>query len=416
MKVAESSNLTTRGKFAYSASFSMMLHLPCHDAGMEASAYTGEQALLERAMESLQELLGTEWEVALRPEQLSGGDQGWDATLQIKSADGVYVQMLVEAKQRVTPKEAVGPLTSTASLVRRVNRNTRLLVISPWISPLTQEALRASGIDYLDLTGNISLRVSRPAIVIHTHGADRAPAGHRPPSSKPLLTGLKAGRLVRLLADTLPPYRATELAQGAKLSLPYVSRLLDTLDDQLLIERDGKVIVSVDWQRLLRARADQTDLLRSTEPTGMLAPNGVKAVLKRLTDKNHMDPGYRREVLVTGSYAARSLAPLSVGGQLMLYVQEHPLNVEAVADDLGLMPVPEGADVLILRAKDRSVWQRPMMVGGLWQVGLSQLATDCLSGPGRMPAEGEKILEFMAAHEQVWRKTDLSHLDESTLF
>ncbi|MET8406229.1 helix-turn-helix domain-containing protein [Streptomyces sp900116325] len=161
-----------------------------------------------------------------------------------------------------------------------MNRNTRLLVISPWISPLTQEALRANGIDYLDLTGNISLRVSRPAIVIHTHGADRAPAGHRPPSSKPLLTGLKAGRLVRLLADTLPPYRATELAEGAKLSLPYVSRLLDTLDDQLLIQRDGKVIVSVDWQRLLRARAEQTDLLRSTEPTGMLAPNGVKAVSK----------------------------------------------------------------------------------------------------------------------------------------
>ncbi|MET8129585.1 hypothetical protein ABZV67_38780 [Streptomyces sp. NPDC005065] len=383
---------------------------------MEASAYMEEQALLERAMESLQELLGTEWEVALRPEQLSGGDQGWDATLEIKSADGVYVEMLVEAKRRVTPKEAVGPLTSTALLVRRANRNARLLVISPWISPLTQEALRASGIDYLDLTGNISLRVSRPAIVIHTHGADRAPAGHRPPSSKPLLTGLKAGRLVRLLADTLPPYRATELAQGAKLSLPYVSRLLDTLDDQLLIERDGKVIVSVDWQRLLRARADQTDLLRSTEPTGMLAPNGVKAVLKRLTDMNEMNPGYRREVLVTGSYAARSLAPLSVGGQLMLYVQEHPLNVEAAADDLGLMPVSEGADVLILRAKDRSVWQRPMMAGGVWQVGLSQLATDCLSGPGRMPAEGEKILEFMAAHEDVWRKTDLSHLDESTLF
>ncbi|MGW3766018.1 hypothetical protein [Streptomyces sp. NPDC005131] len=32
MKVAESANLTTRGKFAYSASFSMMLHLPALSA------------------------------------------------------------------------------------------------------------------------------------------------------------------------------------------------------------------------------------------------------------------------------------------------------------------------------------------------------------------------------------------------
>ncbi|MFJ9096815.1 helix-turn-helix domain-containing protein [Streptomyces globisporus] len=383
---------------------------------MEASAQMQEKALLEQGRASLQDLLGTNWEVTFRADQLPEGDHGWDAMLEIKSADGVYVQMLVDARRRVTPKDAAGPLTSMAHLVRRVSQYTRILVIAPWISPLTQEALRANGIDYLDLSGNISLRVSRPAIVIHTHGADRAPAGHRPPSSKPLLTGLKAGRLVRLLADVAPPYRASALAQGAGLSLPYVSRLLDTLDDQLLIERDGKVIVSVDWQGLLRARANQTDLLRNTEPAGMIAPNGVAAVLNRLTVLNHDIIGSPRELLVTGSYAARSLAPISVGGQLMLYVQEHPLNVETWADELGLMPVSEGAEVLILRAKDDSVWQRPMMVGGLWQVGLSQLATDCLSGPGRMPAEGEKILEFMAENEHVWRKTDLSHQSEATHF
>ncbi|MFJ1774996.1 hypothetical protein ACIOFQ_32925 [[Kitasatospora] papulosa] len=384
---------------------------------METSAHQREKNLLEQGRTHLQQLLGPDWEVALRPDQLPGGDDGWDAMLQIKSDDGVYVQMLVEAKQRVTPKEAAGRLTSTALLMRRVSQYTRLLVISPWLSPLTQEALRASGIDYLDLTGNVSLRVSRPAIVIHTQGADRAPAGHRQPSSKPMLTGLKAGRLVRLLADTAPPYRGSALAHGAGLSLPYVSRLLDTLDDQLLIERDGRVIVSVDWQGLLRARANQTDLLRTTEPTGMLAPNGIKAVLKRLANMAAGGTGsIQREVLVTGSYAARSLAPLSVGGQLMLYVQEHELNVEAWADALGLMPVPEGADVLILRAKDDSVWQRPMLVDNLWQVGLSQLATDCLSGPGRMPAEGEKILEFMAEHEHVWRRSDLSHRGEPTRF
>lgn len=249
--------------------------------------------------------------------------------------------------------------------------------------------------------------------MIHTQGADRAPAGHRSPTSKPLLTGLRAGRLVRLLADVAPPYRATELAHRAELSLPYVSRLLDTLEDQLLIQREGRLIVSVNWQGLLRARARQTDLLRTTDPTGMIAPNGVKAVLSQLAN---MPLDYRREVFVTGSYAARSFAPVSVGGQLMLYVQEHPETVERVAGELGLMPVPEGADVLLLKARDRSVWQRPMKSAGVWQVGLSQLAVDCLSGPGRMPAEGVKVLEFMVEHQHVWRKTGLSLSDEPTLF
>jgi len=380
---------------------------------MDVSANVGDQALLERCLTTLRELLGPDWEVIFRPERMSEKGRDSDVMLQIKSADGVYVEMLVEAKRRVTPKEAAGPLASTARLVRRVNQYTQLLVVSPWISPPAQEALRTSGIDYLDLTGNVSLRVSRPAIVIHTRGAAHAPVGRRPSTSKPLLTGIKAGRLVRLLADTFPPYRATDLARGAQLSVPYVSRLLDALDDQLLVERDGKVIVSVDWQRLLRSRAEQTDLLRGAEPAGMLAPNGVKAVLKRLVT---MPIDYQAKVLVTGSYAARSLAPLSVGGQLMLYTQGDVSNAEVVADDLGLIPVQEGADVILLKAKDRSVWQRPMMVAGVWQVGLSQLATDCLSGPGRMPAEGEKILEYMTKHERVWRKSDLSHSDEPTLF
>lgn len=375
-----------------------------------------EGDLLTQGKAALEALLGPEWQLALRrePARSGSGDSRVDATLQVKSDDGVYVDMMVEVKRRVTPKEVLDGVLPMAQLVRRVNRYTRMLVISPWISPLAQETLRDNGIDYLDLTGNVSVRVPRPAIVIHTQGAHRAPAGHRVPSKKPALTGPKAGRLVRLLADVAPPYRATDLARYSKLSLAYVSRLLDTLEDQLLIQRNGKVVAWVNWQRLLRARAAQTELLRTTPVTGMLAPNGVGQVIKQLKG---MPTDYGREVLVTGSHAARAVAPLAVGGQLMLYVRDNPEDVDLVTSELGLMEgAQEGADVLLLRAQDLSVWQRPLWHAGLWHVGPSQLVLDCLSGPGRMPAEGEKVLEFLTAHEQSWRKTDLSLSDEQTLF
>ncbi|RMI37445.1 helix-turn-helix domain-containing protein [Streptomyces triticirhizae] len=163
--------------------------------------------------------------------------------------------------------------------------------------------------------------MSSPAIVIHTEGADRAPAEHRVPARGPLLKGPRAGRLVRLLADVTPPYRATGLAKATGLSHPCVSRLLDALEDQLLIRRDGKVVVSVDWPKLLRARADQTDLLRATRPMGVIAPNGVRAVLDELAGTTG---GGERDVLITGSYAARALAPVAVGGRLTLYVAGPP--------------------------------------------------------------------------------------------
>ncbi|MFE0438889.1 helix-turn-helix domain-containing protein [Streptomyces nigra] len=369
-------------------------------------------SVLPQGLDALQNLLGEEWEVTIQPEQtplLHEGDKGWDAVVRITSRhDSIFTELLVDARDHITPKDVAARIGSTALLVRRVNHYTRLMVFAPWISPKTQEELRRRQIAYLDLTGNVSLRVSRPAIVIHTQGADRAPARHRPTSAKPMLTGPRAGRLVRLLVDAMPPYRATELAKYSGLSLPYVSRLLDALEDQLLIRRDGKVVTTVDWQELLRTRASHLDLMRQTNPQGLLAPNGVQPVLDRLVKRGGFIAG--GEVLVTGSYAARPIAPVAVGGQLMLYVMPDPEHPRAVAKELGLVPVPEAADVLLLQAPDLSVLQRPRRFDRYWQVGLSQLVLDCLSGPGRMPAEGEKVIEFMAAEERHWRADDVARL------
>jgi hypothetical protein len=374
---------------------------------MDDVTTTAEAAsILELGTQKLRELLGREWDVTAQPEEFpkaEAGDNGWDAVLRITSpGDGIFTELLVDARTRVMPKEVADVLGPTAMLVRRVNRNTRLMVFAPWISPRAQDELRKREIDYLDLTGNVSLRVPRPAIVLHTQGAEKAPASHRPASkNKPMLTGPRAGRLVRLLTDVRPPYRATELANHSTLSLAYVSRLLDSLEDQLVIERSGKVVKHVDWQQLLRLRASTLDLMHQTRPMGLLAPMGVQHVLDQVAARDGVVAG--TEILVTGSYSARSVAPVAVGGQLMLYTTPNEKWNVVIAGELGLLPVSEGADVLLLGPWDSSVLHRPRKYDGAWQVGLSQLVLDCLSGPGRMPAEGEEVLRYMARDEDAWR-------------
>ncbi len=37
----------------------------------------------------------------------------------------------------------------------------------------------------------------------------------------------------------------------------------------------------------------------------------------------------------------------------------------------------------------------------------SQTAVDCLTGNGRMPSEGEAVIEWMANNEAKWRKASL---------
>jgi hypothetical protein len=363
-------------------------------------------SLLGQGLRALSDLLGPTWQVALQPPRESKREgRRLDALVQVQSeGDSTFTQLLIELKQTVTPRMVQEQLLPKLDLVRQVNHYTHPVVITPWLTPRVQLMLRENGIGYIDLTGNVSLRIARPAIVIYTEGETRPPRSSAARGSKATLAGPKVGRLVRLLADVAPPYRAGELADAAHLSLPYVSRLLDTLEDQLLIRREGRVITDVDWPQMLRARAEQLNLLRHNPYVGMVAPNGIKAVLNAL---HALPTSYSKEIALTGSYAARSVAPLAVGGQLMLYVPAGPHAPDEVGDDLGLLRVDKGADVLLLRAHDKVVFERTVYENGIHQVALSQLVLDCLSGPGRMPAEGEAVLERMQEEPHLWRSAQL---------
>ncbi|MFE5519889.1 hypothetical protein ACFQ9Q_19515 [Streptomyces virginiae] len=358
-----------------------------------------EDDLVQQCMTTLSDLLGAEWEVTRRPGKEA---RVFDAVFEVKAqGDSTFTQLAVAAKQSVTPRTVETRLVPQVELLREFNNFTNLLVVAPWLSPPTRKLLEEHGIGYLDLTGNVRLRVSRPAIVIHTVGAVRAPKSAAVTGSKTTLAGPKAGRLVRLLADVPPPHRGVDLQRATGLSLAYVSRLLDTLEGQLLIRREGRTITQVDWLMLLRARAQESGLLTRGTYTGMIAPNGVPALLQQIPQ---LPLEYVDGLAITGSFAAQRFAQVAVGGQLMLYVAPW-LNVDDVADELGLLPVTDGADVLLLNEPDPFVRARAEFVDGVQYVAPSQAVLDCLSGPGRMPAEGEALLDFMERWPEEWRRS-----------
>lgn len=129
--------------------------------------------------------------------------------------------------------------------------------------------------------------------------------------------------------------------------------------------------------------------------------NGTASALTALAKELQSHNSFG-DIAVTGSYAASAVAPHAVGGQLMLYVQAGPHTPDAWADRLGLMRA-DGGDVLLLRAHDRVVFEGTRNLDGIPHVALSQLVLDGLSGPGRMPAEAEKVLDYMIDNEQEWR-------------
>jgi hypothetical protein len=86
----------------------------------------------------------------------------------------------------------------------------------------------------MDGTGNTDLRLSRPALVIVTDGADRDPDPK--PASGPTLRGPRAWALMRTLAEVRPPYSAGDLAASVAIDKGYVSKVLQALVADRLIE------------------------------------------------------------------------------------------------------------------------------------------------------------------------------------
>jgi hypothetical protein len=369
------------------------------DGNMVAQA-VDEHAVLEEGVARLAELLGVGFEVApYRANGLAGSDDHEDATdsvytVRALNTSASYAQVVIEAKSSLTPAAAQEVLLPQVRLLRQLYGQATVLVIAPWLSPRTREVLASRKVSYLDLTGNVDLRLPT-GVLIRTEGAQQNPdpTPHRRSRG---LSGASAGVITRLLVDFTPPYRQKDLAIVGKVSPGYVSRIFQTLDDEALITRDGPSIVDVNWQALLRARADTYDVLRANHAVTMAARKGPEAVYRNLIAQ-----GSENTAAITGSYAAREVAPVAVGGPLMIYVDPGPHSIEHVADELSLLPAATG-NIILLQPSNRGplLGRRPF--GAAEHVALSQLVIDCLSGPGRMPAEGEALLAYMATTD-TWR-------------
>ncbi|WP_410605400.1 hypothetical protein [Amycolatopsis sp. lyj-90] len=375
--------------------------------------------LVEQAVHTLRALLGDSWSVTQltpAPDKEHEDDSAFDASVRIAPPDnGPYTELLITARQSVTPREVETQLGAIRNILAHTHASPTMLVVSPWISARTQQELRDRRIGYLDLTGNVFLSVTNPAIHLRLQGASRSPRmnlGTATGAKRVTLAGEKAGRIVRFLADFTPPYIATDIANATQVDLGWVSRLLGALDDQRLIERANRTITDVDWANLLHARAMTTKLLTGNNYLGMIAPAGIQSVLNKLAALPNSPLG-PPQAIVTGPYAARAVAPVATGGQLMLYVDNSPDSVDSLADHLGLLPVDHGAEVLLLRARDAVIFQRRRKVDGIPHVALSQLVIDSLSGPGRMPAEAEAVLDSMRGTEKTWRHSWLAPVNST---
>ena len=363
---------------------------------MAGTIMPSESDLITQATRLLADRLGPGWRVRVPSSswQALAGD-GLDAAISIDAPDGTEAVQLVEAKQRVFPRDVRNWLTA----VRPSSSGDRYLLVARYLGPRARDLLDKAGVNYIDLTGNMLVRIDTPSLFIRERGSDKDPAPVGGPARS--LLGAKAARVVRTLCDFKGAITSRSVAVAAGVTPSYVSKIVALLEREALVERQGRgpvqPITRVLWADLIRRWSDDYRLLDTNAPRLFLAPRGLPDFLRDLTAWAGETPDGR--YALTGSFAAAKRAPVAPPSLLFCYVDAP----SAVAEQTGLVRASGSGNVYLCEPFDPVVYERTWSDDGMTYAALAQVAADCLGGPDRMPAEGDALLEWMAANEQAWR-------------
>jgi hypothetical protein len=351
----------------------------------------GNTAVLDNAIRSLIQVLATRlppgWRILeTKPAaRRAGAPQRGDVILKVRGPGGNTGSIRVEIKRRLEPRDVDSLETALPAAP------SAPLVVAPFISPRTQERLKAEGFGYADLTGNIHLSLSQPGLFIESSGAAQNPAPT--PRERKSLRGAKAGRLIRALCDFRPPLGLRELAKRAGVDAGYASRIVDYLDrEALLTRRERGPITNTDWSGLIRRWSQEYSPFRRPRMSSYLAPRGIDQVLGHLKTLS-------ARYAVSGSWAAAQFAPVAPSRLLLCYADD----VSALVGSLDLRPAEAGSNVAMVIPFDPVVFERTAQKRGITVASPSQIAVDLLGSPGRGPNEAEALIEWMRDNADDWR-------------
>ena len=155
---------------------------------------TTDNIIVRKAVAELATLVPATWK--LEELQFGKASRRPDAKVMITAADGRQATVLIEAKSRLEPKDIDGLIRQLQDYEVSVSTKPGALVVAaPFVSPRARAMIRASGAGYVDLTGNVLVRVDDPALYLERQGATENPNPRERPARS--LKGPKAARVAR---------------------------------------------------------------------------------------------------------------------------------------------------------------------------------------------------------------------------
>jgi len=282
-----------------------------------------------------------------------------DAIIEFSIPDGPSFEALVEVTSVPTPKNILQKSWQLSDSINKANKSNVIpLLIAPYISKKQAQMLGDKGISWIDLSGNMSIKVSNLIYIERSGQRNRFPdtapikkifQGTSSLVSRALLLKSKGFSSLYEIVDFIND-------RNANITLSTVSKVIKSLEEELLIKRSGPLLTGtpinvIDKGKLLDRLAE--GYINSTDRKKR------KTYRYAIEDSNKLFFSfYERQIdyAVCGFYAAQ-IKGLAVTDQMTLFVKDIEQVKKASRNNwIKITPDVEFGNLNIIEAKDPSVW------------------------------------------------------------
>lgn len=328
--------------------------------------------------------------------------QPYDVKFQIHLGDS-RIPVFGEIKANLSPR-AAEEIAPWIARLKAIQTDSAFVVIAPYLTPQTQDFCIENDIDFIDLTGNVSINIPGK-IVLRRLGMKGKQLRSSPQSTG--IVGVYSGRSSRVLRVLLQKPGAWSLtkiadelstetrrnpfagADSFQISLGSISKVLATLEEELLIRRRNSTILVPEPRRLLTRWAEKyRERYRWRLRSAFTCPNPFGDQPRDVS--KGLDSAAAGSYALTGAAAAAIDAPFVDIDCVEVFIADR--DREAAFRQLKNR-AGTGVDLRFIYPYDLGVFMYARIVEGVPVVADVQMYLDLYARGGRDLKQAEYLLE-----------------------
>ncbi|MBN2312623.1 MAG: hypothetical protein JXM79_01760 [Sedimentisphaerales bacterium] len=281
-----------------------------------------------------------------------------DAIVEFSIQDGPTFEAVVEITPVASPKNVLEKSRILVECIGEDSNSNRIpMIVAPYMGAKQARILAEKGISWIDLSGNMLIRVSNKVYI------ERTGKRNRFPDTAPIKKIFQGTSALVSRALLLQPEGFTSLEKivdfinqrNANITLSTVSKVLKQLDNELLINRSKSLITVADPEKLLERL---TEGYKSS--TGRKKRNSFRFSIANIESLSYGNPfGFGIpcvDYLAYGLYAAQ-IKGLATTEIKTIFVKDIG-NFRRIAKEkwVSIIPDAEFGNFIITEAEDPGVW------------------------------------------------------------